>query len=129
MRQLTASLLADLAVEEARKAELERERARQFEEINDLTRSGRVDVEAASQRRFHGGVLLGEIEAVDRRRNVVEQQLSVCRRALVEADREVRVLERLREKRRVEHAYESGRREQLALEDAWVSGRSREAMA
>lgn len=126
VRQLLARLLADHTAHVEQRRQLESSRLQQLREIDELTRQGSVDVTAAAGRRFHGGVLLGEMQTVDRQREAVEQQLQLCRRALAEADRDVRILENLRERRRAEHEYEWSRRAQNELEDAWTAGRSSE---
>jgi flagellar export protein FliJ len=96
---------------------------RQFEEIRSATAKGNVDVDAAAARRYHAGQITMEVVQLERQIVLVEEQLEACRSALVAAEKDVDVLERLAEKQRRTFEYEQGRREQLALEDAWQAAR------
>jgi flagellar protein FliJ len=121
VRQVLAGVLADLAREEATHHGLETTRERQLDELRRIGAGGAMDVDGAAARRFHVGVLLGEMRRVEARRRTVEGQIELCRRALVEADRDVRVLERLRERRLGEHRAVADRREQHELEETWMA--------
>ena len=72
-------------------------------------------------RRFHSGQLLGQLRLVEERRNLVAQQLQMCREALMKADAEVKVLERLEEKQRAAFLEDLERRAQREREEAWSS--------
>jgi flagellar biosynthesis chaperone FliJ len=126
-RQLLAQVLADEASLLAEKQTVLASRQRQFDEIRDLSRSGPVAVERAVARRYHSGQLLGLVRALDERRRIVGQQLQLCRDALVKADQEVKVLERLQERQRSEYDYRAERVSQFEREDAWMTRKLVEA--
>lgn len=123
VRQLLAGLLGDLATEDANRAALVDQTERTLDELREIGRVGAVDVQAAAARRFHVGTIRVRIGEVDQRRAFVERQIELCRAALVEADRDVRVLERLRERRLDEFRLAADRREQRELEEAWTGVR------
>jgi flagellar export protein FliJ len=56
---------------------------------------------------------------VAREQSASEEAVSRCREELVAAERQVRLLEKLREKREAEFRAEELRREQREREDAW----------
>lgn len=120
-QRLLAQVLADEADLLSQRGKLIAERERQFQEIRNLSRRGRVAVEGAALRRFHSIRLLGSVRGIDDRRQLLAQQLQLCRQALSKADAEVKVLERLEEKQRAEFAYWAERRAQHEREDAWTS--------
>ena len=120
-RQLFAQILADDERLASDRRRLTAIRNRQFEEIRSLSKRGRVSVEGTAMRRFHSGQLLGQLRLVDERRNLVAQQLQMCREALVKADAEVKVLERLEEKQRAAFLEDLERRAQREREEAWSS--------
>jgi flagellar protein FliJ len=118
-QRLLAQVLADDAVLFSQRQKLLAERDRQFEEIRALSRRGRVTVDGAAARRYHSLQLLGSVRGIDEKRQVVAQQLQLCRQALAKADADVKVLERLEEKQRADFAYHAERRAQHEREDAW----------
>jgi hypothetical protein len=120
-RQILAQVLADEAALVTEKQNALASRERQFAEIRELSRRGRVSVEGAISRRYHSGQLLGHVRMIEDRRRLVGQQLQLCREALVKADTEVKVLERLEERQRAEFEYHAERRSQFEREDAWMA--------
>jgi hypothetical protein len=126
-RQLLAQVLADEAALLNERHNVLASRERQFAEIRDLSRRGRVSVEGAVSRRYHSGQLLGQARMIEEKRRLVGQQLQLCREALAKADTEVKVLERLEERQRAEFEYRSERRSQFEREDAWMARRLLEA--
>ncbi|HEV8003930.1 MAG TPA: hypothetical protein VGP63_28955 [Planctomycetaceae bacterium] len=127
-RQLLAQVLAAEANLLAERQSALASRARQFEEIRGLSRQGRVVVEAAISRRYHSGQILLQVRIIEEKRRLVSQQLQLCRDALVKADTEVKVLERLEERQRQEFAYHAERHIQFEREDAWMARRLQEAV-
>ncbi len=126
-RQLLASVLEDDARLVAERSKLEATRRFQLDEMKNLGASGSVDISGSAARRYYSGQLVVEMRLVDRRREVVAQQIDLCRKALVRADQEVKALEKIEEKQRSEYDYEQERRTSRELEDAWSAARSVEA--
>jgi flagellar FliJ protein len=126
-RQMLAQVLADEANLLAQRQAALASRERQFEEIRGLSRQGRVVVEGAISRRYHSGQLLAQVRTIEEKRRLISQQLQLCREALIKADTEVKVLERLEERQRQEFAYHAERHDQFEREDAWMARRLQEA--
>jgi flagellar FliJ protein len=126
-RQLMAQVLADEANLLAERQIALASRERQFAEIRGLSRQGKVVVEGAISRRYHSGQLLLKVRMIEEKRRLVSQQLQLCRDALIKADTEVKVLERLEARQREEHAYHAERHDQFEREDAWMARRLQEA--
>jgi flagellar export protein FliJ len=126
-RQFLAQILAEDAQLVTQRNQLWGEHDHQFEEIRKLNKSGRVSVDGTAMRRYHTGQLQSRIAAVEQNRRLLAQQLQLCRRALMQADGEVKVLERLEEKQRAAFLYEAERRAQLEREDGWTARRLLEA--
>ena len=125
-RQLLAQVLADDAQLVSQRQRLEFARERQLDELRALSEGGVVDISGAAARRYHSGQLAGEIRAVEYRREVVAQQIALCRQALVRADQDVKALEKIGEKQRREYEDEQDRLGARELEDVWSSARSAE---
>jgi flagellar protein FliJ len=123
VQRLFAQIQADDDALVARRLDLERQRERQLAEVRDLSQAGVVDVDRASARRFYAVQLSGDIRVVEHNRRILAEQLRLCRQALTKADQEVKVLEKLEEKQRVEHAHADEQRSARELEDAWMAAR------
>lgn len=100
---------------------LQRRRDTQFDEIRERTACGAVDVDGTATRRFHAGrisldelVLQHELEDLGRR-------VETCRGLVMQAERDVEALQKLRDRRRAEFEYRENRRRQHELEDVWNS--------
>jgi flagellar FliJ protein len=122
-RQLLAEVLGDETALLAERQAVLQFRERQFAEMRGLIRPGKVSVERAISRRYHSGQLLVQVRMIEDKRRVVGQQLQLCRDALVKADMEVKVLERLEERQRSEFEYRAERKAQVEREDAWTARR------
>jgi hypothetical protein len=122
-----AEVLADEAALLAQKQAVLASRERQFAEMRGLSRQGKVSVERAISRRYHSGQLLLQVRFIEDKRRVIAQQLQLCRDALIKADMEVKVLERLEERQRSEYEYQAERKAQFEREDAWMTRRLLEA--
>lgn len=120
-RQLLAQILSEQTRIERDRQALQRRRGGQLEEIRQLGAAGNVDIDRSASRRYYASQVLGEIRLLERNREVVMQQLTACRQALVRADQEVKALERLRQKRKAEFLYEQQRREQHELHESWLA--------
>ncbi len=123
-REQVLQVLAQILMEERRIAgrqdELRGERESQLGEIRDMGRSGTVDIDRTATRRFHAGLLSTEIAGLDQQRQLVGEQLRLCRQALAKADQDMKLLEKLRDCRRGEFEQEQERKSARALEDAWI---------
>lgn len=130
-RDLCRNLLAQLIADDRRLRDLrhsiEADRGGQFDEMRRLGTVGPVDVDGSVSRRYYAGQLLAEIAKVEQDRQLVERQVAMCRHALVEADRQVKVLEKLAEKQRAEFVYEENRKSARELEDVWQTAQLTEA--
>jgi len=82
---------------------------------------GRVDVDRLLEAQRYEAVVALEILHVERQRAAVAEEMNKRREALVEADREFKVLEKLREKRLQEHGVEVLAQEMKVLDE--VAGR------
>ena len=125
-RQLLAQVLADDAQLVSQRQSMESARQHQLAELRSLSEGGVVDISGAASRRYYIGQLAGEIRAVEHRREVVAQQIALCRQALVRADQDVKALEKIGEKQRREYEDEQDRLGARELEDVWSSARSAE---
>lgn len=79
---------------------------------------GRVDVDRLLEAQRYEAVVALEILHVERQRVTVAEEMNKRREALVEADREFKVLEKLREKRLQEHGAEVLAQEMKVLDEA-----------
>ena len=118
-RQLLAEVLADDARLRAEQDELAHEHGEVLNELRRLGEGGALDVDRAATRRYYAALVRRRIDASQGRRQLVANQLHLCRQALVKADGEVRMLERLEETRRAEHRSREERRTAHELEDLW----------
>ena len=129
LQSLYAGLLAQQQTMVAARVELSGHRDAQLDEMRTLVSPGQVDVSAASSRRFHTARIAAELLQRARDLDELEQQLILCRSELTKAEQDVEAVEKLKEKQRREFEYEQGRREQVELEDAWMSARAGELAA
>lgn len=122
-RRMLADLLADDDKLAAERAHLEQTRTEQLDELRELGRRGEVDIDRSASRQYYIGRLLGEMRLVDRKRETLAGQLKLCRQALVKADQEVKMLEKLREKHEHEFRAAHERHSARELEDTWLASR------
>lgn len=122
-RQLLAEVLADDARLRAEQRGLEQEHGGLLSELRRFGQGGGLDVDRAASRRYYAALVSRRIDASLERLKLVAGQLHLCRQALVKADGEVRMLERLEESRRAEHRAQEERRAAHELEDLWNSRR------
>jgi flagellar protein FliJ len=102
-------------------AELEENRllARKIQTLG----AGPVDVDRLLEAQRYEGALVGEIRHVEDQRRRVAEEVERRRAALVEADRQVKVLEKLRESQHAEHAAAESAAEMKMFDE--VAGRRR----
>ncbi len=118
-RQLLARVLADEQELIAQREQLVSHRIGQLEELRQISDMGRVDVDRSAARRYFAGRLVAEIDMVDRRRQLVVQQIGLCRQTLARADQDVKVLEKLKAKAKA--AFDEREEKHLSreLEESW----------
>src|SRR5262245_51443657 len=109
--QYLAQVLADDRALVTKREGLQRQQQSQLEELRAIGRVGRISVEGATARRYHIGQLSGEIRIVEHNRTVIAGQIDLCRKALAQAEKEVKVLEKLKEKQATLATQEQIRRE------------------
>lgn len=88
-------------------------------EIKQMGQRGHFDVDRVSSRRFHLGQLKVKIRIVDENRRQLAEKIKLCRLALVEADQDVKVLEKIRTRKQDEHTAAQVHEENLEREEAW----------
>jgi len=130
-RELKMQILADVVRQDRELLELlnqvEAERGRQIDELRELGKTGGVDVDASSSRRYYSGQLTSDMGQIERRRRLLAQQIDACRKDLIRATQAVKSLEKVSEKRQIEFVNAQERRESLELEEAWRALHSGEA--
>lgn len=126
-RQVLAQILARDEQLVARKTQYEQQRLNQLAELRRLNSTEDFNVDASASRRYFASQLTGWMGQIDQQRIMVAEQLELCRRALVQADQEVKTLENLEEKQRAEYLYGQERRAQQELEDGWSATHREEA--
>ena len=120
-RQLLAQILTNLQQLKQDRQSLQRRRVDQIDELRQLGAGGDVDIDRSAARRYYAGHMLGEIQLVDRNREVVAEQLARCRETLIRSDQEVKAIEKLREKQLADFLYDQQRREHRELDEAWLA--------
>ena len=124
--QLADALRVDATLEEQEK---------QLQTDLDATRqgqrapAGRVDVDRILQSQRYEVILQSELAGITQQRQHVAQEIETRRQALMEADRDVKVLEKLKETQLTRWRDDQQRREQSELDEAAVMGHYRREMA
>jgi flagellar export protein FliJ len=118
-------MLADIFADDRRllenRAALEQQRASQIGEIRELHEPGRIDIDRTAARRYFAGHVQNDVLFIDRDRAIVGEKLNQCQRVLIQADREVKVLEKLRDKQLAAFRYEQNRDEGRELDETWMA--------
>jgi flagellar protein FliJ len=115
--ELAESQRADAELQE-RIEQLRGEQERLQAECRAAAGPGAVDLPRLVEGRQYAAVLRARQDELARQRAALAVEIRQRRQALVEADREVRVLEKLRENRRQMHQQEESRKEAKRLDDA-----------
>ena len=127
VRQFLAQLLAkdhELAME--RDAVLDR-RTALLTEMHGLQLAPQLNVDHAASRRYHAGQLLVEAEIIAQQRLKLGEQIAQCRQALIKADQNVKVLEKLYEQQHADFLVQDEHRQAKQREDAWQAGKLAQA--
>jgi len=112
-----------LAEQEGRLADEMRETRQR---ILDASRPGELDVDALVARHRHQLLLVAQRQLLDRQRQQVEAEIELRRQRLLEADRDVQVLDKLRQRKRERFEYEELREETKQLDEVASRGGARE---
>lgn len=124
--QILSVLFADLEKLGLKKQKTIGHRLDQLSELRDLSQKGQMDVDRLTSRRFHAGQLLVEIESIEQHEDQLDGQIEICRKLLTEAEREVKVIEKLREKHKADYVENRERSERIELEQTWLGLKSGE---
>jgi flagellar protein FliJ len=100
----------------ARIAELSGEIDQLRQRVGIVSRPGTVDVDQLLEASRYEMTLKAQRQSADEQRRAVEAEVERRRQALVEADREVKTLEKLREQQTTRHQLEQHRRETKQLD-------------
>lgn len=125
-RQLLGEALRQLEEIEMRRRDLEGQREFQIQELRQIGRPGELRVDGAAARRVYAGQLVTWLIQVEQQRILAENQVELCRQALVRADQQVKALENLRDKQLAEFQFDAERREARELEEAWMGAHAGE---
>lgn len=120
-RTLLARLFEDDRKLEQQGTQIDTDRRSQLNEIRELAGESAVDIDRAAARRYYAGQLGIDTLILQQQRQELGERIELCRKTLVEADRDVRILEKLEEKHRGEYDAEQLRRSQRESEDVWFS--------
>lgn len=88
------------------------------EECRKAAEPGSLDVERLAESHRYDAALRVEEDGLRRRRETLAAEIEQRRQAVLAADRDVRVLEKLRERRLQRHRIEEGRQESKLLDEA-----------
>jgi flagellar FliJ protein len=106
---------AEILVERLR--EVDEEIAATRGHAQELARSGKVDIDYLLNSHRYERVLGMQRKVIEQQQQQIAAEVERRRLALVEADREVRVLEKLREKKLHEHLQREDRRDQKLMDE------------
>ncbi|MEZ6046922.1 MAG: hypothetical protein R3C11_15345 [Planctomycetaceae bacterium] len=88
-------------------------------EIKQLGQQGKIDIDRISSRRFHLGQLKIKMKMIDENRRQLEEKINLCRQALIQADQDVKVIEKIKTRKQDDHTSTQIHQENLELEEAW----------
>ncbi len=86
-----------------------------------VSQAGEIDVDALTQSHRYELITQAQIQLLDQQAAQLAVETQRRRQALVEAEREVKTLEKLREKQYAEYVFEEQKREQKELDE--IAGR------
>ena len=118
-RQYLSQVLAEDQKLIDQKTEIQNNYAETEHHLKLLGQSGQFEIDKASVRRFHLGQLKLQMLQVDEQRRQLEEKLELCRKALLQADQEVKAIEKIKDKKISEHHYEQIKVENRELEENW----------
>lgn len=102
-------------------ASLDNRRGEQLDALREMTRQGLVDVDRILEARRYTSLLQAEIQVTQAQLEAVGQETERRRRALIEADRAVKILEKLRDRQSLRHR-QAFRRKEAQINDE-IAGR------
>jgi flagellar FliJ protein len=114
--QLAEALRLQESLDE-RSAELELELAELLSQAQQAARPGPVNVDRLINAQQYELVLRGEQQLLARQRSALDAEIERRREALIDADREVRTLEKLRESQQQRFRQEENAREMKLLDE------------
>jgi len=114
--ELANAYRADQVLEQ-RQAALEQEIAEAQRQAKEHAAPGTIHVDRLLNAHRYELVLQAQHQQLARQRQLIAAEIDRRRQALVEADREVRVLEKLREKHAAEYAYREQRADTNQLDE------------
>lgn len=114
--QLAEGLAAEGTLERAR-ADLERELARQGQSLKAPVMPGAIDIERLTVADRYRKVLRARLATIAQDAAALATEIDARQQALAAADREVRVLDKLRERQHEQFRYEQARREINAVDE------------
>jgi flagellar export protein FliJ len=106
-----ATVLAEQGARLAEDVRVNRQR------IRDASRPGELDVDALVDHHRHRLALVAQRQELDRQRAQLEAEIELRRQRLLESDREVKALEKLRTRKRDRFLCEQRRRETRQLDE------------
>ncbi len=125
-RQVFAEWLTRDAALVAEQQRLDQEREQQLDEMrSEQLGSHGLSVDRLASRRYRIGQLTAMHQGLTRQRQEIAVQMEQCRRALVQADQQVKVLERLSDTQRAEFLHREDAKESREREEIWQAGRGR----
>ena len=120
LQQVAQVLDADRAMQAERES-LEQRRLEQLDQLRKLGQAGELDVDRTASRRLYAVQLSNEIRLVEQKRQELARLLEGSRQALVKADQEVKVLEKLKEKQWAQFLDAQERQTARELDEAWLA--------
>jgi len=108
---------------QAWRARILAERVAQLDELRAISRQGAFDIDAAAARRYYVTRLQVELRELDQRGAELARTAQQTLRALIEADRAVNVLEKLKERQRARFEADELKRETIETEETWLVAR------
>jgi flagellar FliJ protein len=103
--------------------ELARQAAETQQDRRNAAARGKVNVDAALNAQRYDLLLLAQRQTLEEQRRKLAEAIEQQRRLVMEADRDVKVLEKLRERRQAEHAIAEQSRDMKQLDE--IAARTR----
>ena len=118
-RNELAAILAEEQLLIDQRNELAQQRSQQVQEISELGKQETVNVEATARRRYFTGVIDVKLMVLDQQIEQMAEFVLKYRQALLEADRDVKSLERLQDEHVAAERYSEERRTEHELSEQW----------
>lgn len=121
-RQILSQVLAEDQALIDQKNSIQQEYLATEQDLKQLGQNGTFDIDKASARRFHLGQLQVQMKQVDLQREQLQEKRELCRLAVVQADQEVKAIEKIKDKKLNAYEQHQLKIENRELEDAWQAG-------